>query len=72
VSPDDSSRNVTVKGAECTGEDDVEAALAGALAKAADVGRFDVVALLAGELQARRLARGGVVALEAKRRGRGR
>jgi hypothetical protein len=52
--------------------DDVEAALAKALEQAAAAGRFDVVALLAGELQARRLARSDVVALDAKRRQRGR
>jgi hypothetical protein len=45
----------------------VEAALAKALEQAAAAGRFDIVALLAGELQARRLARAGVVALNAKR-----
>jgi hypothetical protein len=39
--------------------DDVEAALAKALEQAAAAGRFDVVAILAGELQARRLAREG-------------
>ena len=38
--------------------------------QAAAAGRFDVVALLAGELQARRLARGGVHTLEGKRRDR--
>ena len=48
--------------------DDVESAMAKALTEASAAGRFDVVALLAGELQARRLARGGVVALDAKRR----
>jgi hypothetical protein len=51
--------------------DEVEAALARALDRAAEAGRFDVVAVLAGELQARRLARGGVVAIDAKRRQRG-
>jgi hypothetical protein len=45
----------------------VEAALAKALAQAAAAARFDVVALLAGEIQARRLARAGVVALNARR-----
>ena len=35
--------------------DAVEAALASALTKAAEAGRFDVVALLANELAARRL-----------------
>jgi hypothetical protein len=43
------------------GGDAVEAALAGALARAAEAGRFDVVAQLAKELQARRLARAGNV-----------
>ena len=51
--------------------DDVEAALVKAIGEASAAGRFDVVALLAGELQARRLARGGVVTLDAKRRQRG-
>lgn len=50
--------------------DAVEDALAKVLADATAAGRFDVVALLAGELQARRLAREGVVALDAKRRDR--
>jgi hypothetical protein len=69
--PDDSSRIVTAKGAECTSDGAVEAALAGALAKAADAGRFDVVAQLARELEARRLARvGNVVTLDAKARKR--
>jgi ApbE superfamily uncharacterized protein (UPF0280 family) len=82
VSPDDSSRNVTADGADpadapllarmATSDagNEVEAALARALGQAADAGRFDVVALLAGELQARRLARGGVTALDEKRRRR--
>ena len=51
--------------------DVVEALLAKAIGEASAAGRFDVVALLAGELQARRLARGGVVALDVKRRQRG-
>lgn len=47
---------------------DVEAALADALSKAAAAGRWDVVAQLARELEARRLASAGnVVALAAKR-----
>jgi hypothetical protein len=50
---------------------DVEAALAKAIGEAAAAGRFDVVALLAGELQARRLARVGVATLDAKKRQRG-
>jgi hypothetical protein len=48
--------------------DAVEAALAKALEGATAAGRFDVVALLAGELQARRLAREGVPTLRAKPR----
>ena len=68
---DDSSRNVTAKGAERTGDDGVEAALAKALTEASAAGRFDVVALLAGELQARRLARAGVEVLRAQRQRRG-
>ncbi len=39
-----------------TGEDQVEAALARALDRASEAGRFDVVAQLARELEARRLA----------------
>jgi hypothetical protein len=45
------------------GGDAVEEALAGALARAAQAGRFDVVAKLAEELEARRLARTGNVLL---------
>ena len=48
--------------------DAVEAALAGALTEAAKAGRFDVVAQIAKELEARRLARSeNVVAIDAKR-----
>jgi len=54
-----------------TGDADVETALARAIDRASAAGRFDVVALLAGELQARRLSRGGVAVLAAKRRERG-
>ncbi len=43
------------------GGDAVEEALAGALARAAEAGRFDVVAQLARELEARRSARAGNV-----------
>jgi hypothetical protein len=43
------------------GEDQVEQALAEALVQAAGAGRFDVVAQLARELEARRLARAGNV-----------
>jgi hypothetical protein len=61
VLPDDSSRIVTEKGAECSTSTppkaaDVETALARALDAAATAGRFDVVAQLARELEARRLA----------------
>ena len=52
--------------------DPLEAALVNALARAAEAGRFDVVAQLAKELEARRLARSGnVVVLDPRaRRGR--
>lgn len=51
--------------------DEVETALAAALTPAATAGRFDVVAQLAKELEARRLARASnVVDLDSKRRGR--
>ncbi len=71
----DSSRNVTEGGAECTSPIDeadeqtveVEGALAKALELAATAGRFDVVVQLARELEARRLApMGNVVKLTAK------
>ena len=53
--------------------DAIEAALADAVTKAAEAGRFDVVGQLAAELQARRTARAGnVVALDVKARRRGR
>jgi hypothetical protein len=48
--------------------DPVEDALARALTEASAAGRFDVVAQLAGELQARRLAREGVPTLLSKSR----
>ena len=48
---------------------DVDAALALALTKAAEAGRFDVVAQLARELEARRLAGTNVVTLDAKKGG---
>ncbi len=52
---------------------DIDAVLADALNKAAAAGRFDVVAQLARELEARRLARdgGNVVVLDGLRRERG-
>ena len=84
VRQNDSSRNVTEKGAERTSAPiasnaaridaaaDVETALARALDAAAAVGRFDVVAQLARELEGRRLAgAANVVALDAKTRRRG-
>jgi hypothetical protein len=52
--------------------DEVERVLARALAQAAEAGRFDVVAQLARELEARRLARAGnVVRLQDERDKRG-
>lgn len=55
-----------------TGEDQVEAALARALERASAAGRFDVVAQLARELEARRLARlPNAVPLESDGRGKG-
>jgi hypothetical protein len=49
--------------------DDVEHALAKAIGEASAAGRFDVVAQLARELEARRMGRAGnVVLLDAARR----
>jgi hypothetical protein len=48
--------------------EDIETALVRALAEASAAGRFDVVALLAGELRARRLASQGVASIYARRR----
>jgi hypothetical protein len=54
-----------------TGADQVEAALARALDRASEAGRFDVVAQLARELEARRLAQlSNVVLLEPDARGK--
>jgi hypothetical protein len=69
VSPDDSSRNVSASGTTSgpyqpgvsSSAVDVETGLATALLRAAEAGRFDVVAQLAHELEARRLARAGNV-----------
>jgi hypothetical protein len=47
--------------------DPVEAALAKALSEASAAGRFDVVAQLARELEARRLARSGNILVFRKR-----
>jgi hypothetical protein len=53
------------------GRGSVETALSKALDAAATAGRFDVVAQLAKELEARRLARSGnIVALDPAKRGR--
>jgi len=49
----------------------VEAALAGALSQAAAAGQWEVVARLAGELDARRRARSETVDLQAERAKRG-
>lgn len=49
-------------------DDDVEAALARGIDRATAAGQWDVVALLAGELQARRLARAGVPSLPSARK----
>jgi hypothetical protein len=49
-------------------QDALEMALAKALEGATAAGQFDVVALLAGELQARRLAREGLAKPDAKKR----
>jgi hypothetical protein len=55
-----------------TGDDDpVEVALADALTKAAAAGRYDVVARLAGELEARRTARSNVTPITAAKKKRG-
>ena len=74
VSPDDSSQNVTATGASETAPKssakDMETALAAALSRAAEAGRFDIVAQLARELEARRLARAGsAVRLDDRERG---
>jgi len=80
VSPDDSSRIVTAEGvhrtdpaehsAATSNAIDIEAALVAALSRAAEAGRFDVVAQLARELEARRLARAGnVVRFDERERG---
>jgi hypothetical protein len=58
--------------ADGRGGDEVDRVLASALGKAADAGRFDVVAQLARELEARRLARtGNVVRIQDEREKRG-
>ena len=79
VSPDDSSRNVSTPGTTSgpyhsgvsSSAVDVETGLAAALLRAAEAGRFDVVAQLAHELEARRLARvGNVVGPDEGERGK--
>jgi hypothetical protein len=51
---------------------DVESALARALVEASAAQRWDVVVLLAKELEARRFARAGVLELDVERAKRGR
>jgi hypothetical protein len=61
-----------IQGPNADAPDAIEQALAKALTEAAGAGRFDVVAQLARELEARRHARAGnVVALDPKTRRRG-
>jgi hypothetical protein len=68
----DSPLKATPLGHTLGRSDEVETALAKALAQAATAGRFDVVAQLAKELEARRLAgMGNVVALTSKTRQQG-
>ena len=75
LSDADSATQADAKQREVSASADVvEAALARAIDAEVDArspGWEGRVAVLAGELQARRLARGGVVALDAKRRQRG-
>ena len=52
---------------QSTPTDVVEAALALALTKAAAAGRFDVVAQLAKELEARRTAASNIVSISSRR-----
>jgi hypothetical protein len=65
------SRNALPR--QAAASDPVEAALAKALEEAATAKRWDVVAHIAGELEARRLARAGnvvpIVTVKARRRG---
>jgi hypothetical protein len=75
VRRDDSSRNVTARAlaerSPTTTAVDIEVALVEALSRAARAGCFDVVAQLARELEARRLARAGnVVRLDERERAR--
>ena len=65
--PETVTQNARGTAGALTVPDPVEAALADALTKAASAGRFDVVAQLAKELEARRLARLDVVDLAARR-----
>jgi hypothetical protein len=70
--PRDGSASPDVLPRPAAASDPVEAALADALTKASAAGRFDVVAQLARELEARRTARAGVVVLaEARERRKG-
>jgi hypothetical protein len=68
----DDAKRREVSALSAAASDPLEAALALALVRAAETGRFDVVALLAREVEARRLARSGsVVALDVQARSRG-
>jgi hypothetical protein len=69
VNPREDTQAAALLPPPAAASDPVEAALAKALQEASAAGRFDVVAQLAGELQARREARAGakVVPLDAKR-----
>jgi hypothetical protein len=70
---DVSARELVASGPnESTLRGSVEDMLAAALARAAEAGRWDIVAQLSRELEARRLAVAGVVQLDATRgKGRG-
>ena len=71
VKPDETHESVqcnpAIPGRLDTNLDAVEAALAKALEGAAAAGRFDVVAQLARELEARRARRANVIDLSARR-----
>jgi hypothetical protein len=65
---DVSARELVASGPnESTPRGSVEDMLAAALTRASEAGRWDVVAQLARELEARRLASAGVVQLDATR-----
>ncbi len=65
---DASARELVATGPnELTSRGSVEDMLAASLARASEAGRWDIVAQLARELEARRLARAEVVQLDATR-----